>query len=369
MRIGVPKERKQGENRVALTPAGAHALVQAGHAVTVETEAGLSSGFSDAEYNRAGAKIGDWESCWLSELVVKVKEPIESEIPFFRKGLLLFSYLHLAATRSLTEALVSQEVTALAYETLQLPDGSLPLLIPMSEVAGRVAVQAGAHFLENAQGGSGILLGGVPGVPPGRVIIVGGGTVGTQAARIASGMGAEVLLFDQNAVRLRFLDDLFGGRIRTAVVTPYYLEEEFQRADLVVGAVLVPGARAPKLLSRQIIQRMRRGSVVMDISIDQGGCVETVTHPTTHDNPVFSVDGILHYAVTNIPAAVPRTSTIALTNATLPWILILASAGAAAAKTNPDLCSAINTIGGEVSCPGVAEAFGRKAVDPKKILR
>ena len=233
MRIGVPKERKQGENRVALTPAGAHALVQAGHTVTVETEAGLSSGFSDAEYNRAGAKIGDGESCWHSELVVKVKEPIESEIPFFRKGLLLFSYLHLAATRSLTDALVSQGVTALAYETLQLPDGSLPLLIPMSEVAGRVAVQAGAHFLENAQGGSGILLGGVPGVPPGRVIIVGGGTVGTQAARIASGMGAEVLLFDQNSVRLRFLDDLFGGRIRTAVVTPYYLQEELQRADLV----------------------------------------------------------------------------------------------------------------------------------------
>ncbi|MGD9895782.1 MAG: alanine dehydrogenase [Candidatus Methylacidiphilaceae bacterium] len=369
MRIGVPKERKQGEDRVALTPAGAHALVQAGHSVTMESEAGLLSGFCDAEYTRAGARIGDWESCWQSDLVVKVKEPADSEIPFFRKGLLLFSYLHLAANRSLTTAMVSQGVTALAYETLQLSDGSLPLLIPMSEVAGRVAVQAGAHFLENAQGGSGILLGGVPGVPPGRVVIVGGGTVGTQAARIASGMGAEVLLFDQNPVRLRFLDDLFGGRIRTAVVTPYYLEEELQRADLAIGAVLVPGARAPKVLSRRMIQRMRRGSVVMDISIDQGGCIETVTHPTTHDDPVFSVDGILHYAVTNIPAAVPRTSAFALTNATLPWILILASSGIAAAKTNPDLRSAINTIEGEVTCPGVAEAFGWKAADPEKILR
>ncbi|VVM07249.1 alanine dehydrogenase [Methylacidimicrobium cyclopophantes] len=368
MRIGVPKERKTGENRVALTPAGAHTLVQAGHLVTVETEAGLVSGFSDTEYTRAGARIGSWEECWRADLVVKVKEPVESEVAFFRKGLLLFSYLHLAANRSLTETMVSQGVTALAYETLQLPDGSLPLLIPMSEVAGRVAVQAGAHFLENAQGGSGILLGGVPGVPPGRVVVVGGGTVGTQAARIASGMGAEVLLFDQSSVRLRFLDDLFGGRIRTAVVTPYYLEEELQRADLAIGAVLVPGARAPKVISREMIQQMRRGSVVMDISIDQGGCVETVTHPTTHDDPVFSVDGILHYAVGNIPSAVPRTSTFALTNATLPWVLTLASAGIAATETNPELLSAINTMAGEVTCPGVAEAFGWKAVDPKKIL-
>lgn len=369
MRIGIPKERKKGENRVALTPAGAHALVQAGHTVLIEKEAGLLSGFSDAEYSRAGANIGDWEGCWQSDLVVKVKEPVDSEIAFLRKGLLLFSYLHLAANRPLTEAMVARGVTALAYETLQLPDGSLPLLIPMSEVAGRVAVQAGAHFLESAQGGSGILLGGVPGVPPGRVVVIGGGTVGTQAARIAAGMGAEVLLFDQSPVRLRFLDDLFGGRIRTAVVTPYYLEEELQRADLAVGAVLVPGARAPKVVSRRMVQQMRRGSVVMDISIDQGGCMETVTHATTHDDPIFSVEGILHYAVANIPSAVPRTSTFALTNATLPWIQILASEGIAAAKTNREIRSAINTVGGEITCPGVAEAFGGKAADPKKLLR
>ncbi len=369
MRIGIPKERKEGENRVALTPAGAHALVQAGHTITVEREAGLLSGFSDMEYSRAGAQIGDWEGCWQSDLVAKVKEPAESELAFLRKGLLLFSYLHLAASRSLTEAMVSRGVTAFAYETLQLSDGSLPLLIPMSEVAGRVAVQAGAHFLESAQGGSGILLGGVPGVPPGRVVVLGGGTVGTQAARIAAGMGAEVLLFDQSPIRLRFLDDLFGGRIRTSVVTPYYLEEELQRADLVIGAVLVPGSRAPKVVSRQMVRQMRRGSVVMDVSIDQGGCIETVTHPTTHDDPVFSVDGILHYAVANIPSAVPRTSTFALTNATLPWILTLASEGIASAKTHAELRSAINTIGGEVTCPGVAEAFGWKAIDPKRILR
>ncbi|CAB4244460.1 Alanine dehydrogenase 2 [Methylacidimicrobium sp. AP8] len=369
MHIGVPKERKRGENRVALTPAGVHALVQAGHAVTVEEEAGLLSGFSDAEYSRAGGRIGDWEECWRADLVVKVKEPDDSELAFLREGLLLFSYLHLAANRRLTEALASRGVTSLAYETLQLSDGSLPLLIPMSEVAGRVAVQAGAHFLESAQGGSGILLGGVPGVRPGRVVVIGGGTVGTQAARIAAGMGAEVLLFDQSPVRLRLLDDLFGGRIRTAVVTPYYLEEELQRADLVIGAVLVPGALAPKIVSRRMVQQMRRGSVVMDISIDQGGCIETVTHATTHDDPVFSVDGILHYAVANIPAAVPRTSTFALTNATLPWIRILAAEGIAAAKTHPELRSAINTLGGKVTCPGVAEAFGWQAADLDKILR
>ncbi|MBX6395542.1 MAG: alanine dehydrogenase, partial [Alicyclobacillaceae bacterium] len=331
MKVGVPKEIKEREFRVGLTPAGVKALSDAGHEVVVEQGAGEGSGIPDEEYVRAGARIGTREEAWSADLVVKVKEPRPEEYRYFRENMLLFTYLHLAADRPLTEALLDSGVTAVAYETIQLDGGGLPLLAPMSEVAGRMAVQVGARFLEKPHGGEGILLGGVPGVPPARVVIVGGGTVGTQAAKMAVGLGADVTIFDIDGARLRALDDLFGGRVKTVMSNAYNLAEAVRTADLVIGAVLIPGARAPKLVTREMVAQMRPGSVIVDVAVDQGGCVETADRVTTHDDPAYLVYGVVHYAVANMPGAVPRTSTFALTNATLPYVLKLASGGVRAA--------------------------------------
>ncbi|TFE71270.1 alanine dehydrogenase [Methylacidiphilum caldifontis] len=357
MHIGIPKEIKQGEYRVSLSPSGARRLVELGHSVYIEKNAGEGSGYTNEDYCRAGAQIVPTEEAWNNELVIKVKEPLQEEYHYFRKNMMLFAFLHLAANRQLTEILLQKEVTSFAYETLQLPDGSLPLLIPMSEIAGRVAIQHGARILEKNHGGAGILLGGVPGVEPARVAIVGGGTVGSNAMKMALGLGADVTVFDSDLKRLRFLDDLFGARIKTIMATPYAVEERIQSFDLLIGAVLNPGAKSPKVITRQMIKKMKPGSAVMDISIDQGGCIETVDKPTTHDNPTFVKDGVIHYAVANIPATVPKTATAALTNATFYWIELLANNGLAAAQYNPSIKTAINTIKGELSCRAVAETF------------
>lgn len=358
MRIGIPKEIKEGENRVSLSPACVRSLVESGHTVLVELDAGRESGFTNEEYLKAGALLVSAEEAWGSDLVVKVKEPLGTEYRFFRKSMILFTFLHLAANRRLTEALLEKEVTAIAYETLKLPDGTLPLLIPMSEIAGRVAIQHAARILERNHGGMGILLGGVPGVEPARVAIVGGGTVGTNALKMALGLGADLTVFDICLKKLRLLDDLFGGKIKTIMANPYTIEERISSFDLLIGAVLNPGAKSPKVISKQMIEKMRPGSVVMDISIDQGGCIETIDKPTTHDNPTFIKSGIIHYAVANIPAAVPRTATYALTNATFYWINLLANHGLIATKYDPAIKTAINTIRGELTCKAVAEAFG-----------
>ncbi|QSR87271.1 alanine dehydrogenase [Candidatus Methylacidiphilum infernorum] len=358
MRIGIPKEIKKGENRVSLIPSGARRLVESGHSVYVEKNAGEGSGFSDEDYAKAGAFIVSAEEAWNCELIVKVKEPQPSEYRYLKKNLLLFAFLHLAANRELTMVLLEREVISFAYETLRLPDGSLPLLIPMSEIAGRVAIQHGARILEKNQGGMGILLGGVPGVEPARVAIIGGGTVGTNAMKMALGLGAEITVFDCDLKKLRYLDDLLGGRIKTVMANPYAIEERIQSFDLLIGAVLNPGAKSPKVITKQMIQKMKPGSAVMDISIDQGGCIETIDNPTTLDNPTFIKDGVIHYAVANIPASVPKTATAALTNATFYWIDLLANHGLEAVQFNPSIKTAINTIYGELTCRAVAEAFG-----------
>ncbi|MCX7622556.1 MAG: alanine dehydrogenase [Thermomicrobium sp.] len=358
--IGIPKEVKPREYRVAQPPHGVRELVRHGHTVLVERGAGLGSGFDDEQYASAGATlVDDAASVWnRAELVVKVKEPIESEFVYLRPGLILFTFLHLAANEALARALVEREVTAIAYETVQLPDGSLPLLAPMSEVAGRLAVQVGAYYLMEPYGGRGVLLGGVPGVPPGRVVVIGGGTVGTNAAQMALGLGAEVLLFDVNIERLRYLEAVLHGRFQTRMSSEQALAEAVREADLVIGAVLIPGARAPKLVSREMVRSMRRGSVIVDVSIDQGGCVETA-RPTTHDAPVYDVDGVLHYMVTNMPGAVPRTSTFALSNVTLRYVLELADLGfAAAVRRDRALANGVNVCRGKITHPAVAEALG-----------
>lgn len=360
MIIGIPKEVKPREYRVAQPPHGVRELVRHGHTVLVERGAGLGSGFDDEQYASAGATlVDDAASVWnRAELVVKVKEPIESEFVYLRPGLILFTFLHLAANEALARALVEREVTAIAYETVQLPDGSLPLLAPMSEVAGRLAVQVGAYYLMEPYGGRGVLLGGVPGVPPGRVVVIGGGTVGTNAAQMALGLGAEVLLFDVNIERLRYLEAVLHGRFQTRMSSEQALAEAVREADLVIGAVLIPGARAPKLVSREMVRSMRRGSVIVDVSIDQGGCVETA-RPTTHDAPVYDVDGVLHYMVTNMPGAVPRTSTFALSNVTLRYVLELADLGfAAAVRRDRALANGVNVCRGKITHPAVAEALG-----------
>ncbi|MCY0885263.1 MAG: alanine dehydrogenase, partial [Firmicutes bacterium] len=329
MRIGVPKEIKPDEDRVALTPAGVLALTRAGHQVLVEQGAGTGSGFADAEYLQAGARLlPEAAAVWSeAEMVVKVKEPLPEEYRYFRADLVLFTYLHLAAAPELTRALVESGLGAVAYETVQLEDGSLPLLTPMSEVAGRMAPQVGAQFLERPQGGRGILLGGVPGVLPGRVVIIGGGIVGTNAARIAVGLGADVTLIDINPERLRQLDDLFHGSVRTLMSNEYNIAEAVRTADLLIGAVLIPGARAPHLVSEAMVASMAPGSVIVDVAIDQGGSIATIDRATTHSHPTYIRHGVVHYAVANIPGAVPRTSTLALTNATLPYIRRLADRG------------------------------------------
>ncbi|OFW81132.1 MAG: alanine dehydrogenase, partial [Alicyclobacillus sp. RIFOXYA1_FULL_53_8] len=327
MIIGIPKEIKNNENRVAITPAGVHVLVNAGHAVHVETTAGVGSGFRDETYQAAGAMIvSSATDVWShADMVMKVKEPLPSEYAYFRSDLVLFTYLHLAPEPELTKALMESGVTAIAYETVQLPDGSLPLLTPMSEVAGRMSIQIGAHFLEKAHGGRGELLGGVPGVPPSRVVIVGGGIVGTNAARIAVGLGAQVTVLDTNLPRLRYLDDVFGSQIRTVMSNAYNLRDQIEACDLLVGAVLIPGARAPKLVSADMVKGMNAGGVIVDVAIDQGGSIETIDRITTHADPVYEKYGVVHYAVANMPGAVPRTSTLALTNVTIPYAVALAN--------------------------------------------
>lgn len=361
MIIGIPKEIKNNENRVALTPGGAAVLRQAGHSVIVEAGAGAGSGFSDDEYAKEGAELlpSAAEVWGKTEMIMKVKEPLPAEFGFFREGLTLFTYLHLAAEPKLTEALVQHKVTAIAYETIQLPSGGLPLLTPMSEVAGRMSVQVGAQFLEKNYGGRGILLGGVPGVPPADVIILGGGIVGTNAAKMALGLGANVVVIERSAERLRYLDDVFHGRIRTLMSNPYNIANAVQKADLLIGAVLIPGAKAPKLVSEDMVRQMKPGAVIVDVAVDQGGSIATVDRVTTHSAPTYEKHGVLHYAVANMPGAVPRTSTLALTNVTIGYALELAGKGVTRALYgNPPLKLGVNTYQGHVTYPAVAEAVG-----------
>jgi alanine dehydrogenase len=361
MIIGVPKEVKDHETRVGLVPSGVTALREAGHDVVVESNAGEGSSITDREYMQAGAHIveGAAEVWNKAGLVVKVKEPQPSEYAHFREGLILFTYLHLAPLPALTDQLLASRVNGVAYETIRETDGSLPLLTPMSEVAGRMSVQVGAQYLEKPSGGRGILLGGVPGVAPANVVILGGGIVGTNAAKIAVGMGAHVTIIDRSLNRLRELDDIFGGNVVTLASNAWTIGENLKTADLVVGAVLIPGASAPKLVRRQMIANMKRGAVVVDVAIDQGGCFET-SHATTHTEPIYFVDGVLHYCVSNMPAAVPHTSTFALTNATFPYLLELASRGLeAACEQHAALREGVNTYNGYVTHGGVAESQGR----------
>lgn len=361
MKIGVPKEIKENENRVALTPAGAKMLAAEGHEVWIEQGAGENSGFSDEEYVDAQAKVSVsaaevWDS---AEMIMKVKEPLASEFMHFRPGMILFTYLHLAAAKPLAAQLMEKKVTAIAYETIQLASGALPLLTPMSEVAGRMAVQVGAQFLETFYGGRGVLLGGVPGVPPADVVIIGGGTVGTNAAKMALGLGANVAILDRSMERMRYLDDIFGSRVSTLMSNPHNVEQAVQRADLLIGAVLIPGARSPKIVSEQMVKKMKNGAVIVDVAVDQGGSIETIDRVTSHSDPIYMKHGVLHYAVANIPGAVPRTSTFALTNATLPYALQLAKQGLKEALIqHTPLQSGVNTWDGHVTHQAVASSLG-----------
>ena len=362
MIIGVPKEIKDHETRVGLVPSGVTALREAGHEVLVETHAGEGSSLTDQEYVEAGATVLPTASdVWQrADLVVKVKEPQKAEYDHFRPGLILFTYLHLAPLPELTEKLVAAKVSGVAYETIRERDGSLPLLTPMSEVAGRMSVQVGAQYLERPSGGRGILLGGVPGVAPANVVILGGGIVGINAAKIAIGMGAHVAIIDRNLNRLRELDDIFNGQIVTLASNAWTITENLKTADLVVGAVLIPGASAPRLVRREMISKMKRGAVVVDVAIDQGGCFET-SHATTHTEPIYFVDGVLHYCVSNMPAAVPHTSTLALTNATFPYLLELANHGLEeACQRHASLREGVNTYKGHVTYKGVGESQSRE---------
>lgn len=361
MIIGVPKEIKQDEYRVSVTPAGANEMTAAGHTVLVEDSAGTGSGLANEQYEKVGARITSRDQIFQqAELVIKVKEPLPEEWSLLREGQILYTYLHLAPAPKLADALMERKVTAIAYETVELPDKSLPLLIPMSEVAGRMAIYEGAKYLEREYSGRGVLLGGVPGVDPGHVVIVGGGIVGSNAAKMAIGTGATVTLLDVNLQRLRYLDDIYGGRLKTLMSNKLTIQETIRTADLVVGAVLIPGAKAPRLISREMISAMRPGSVIVDVGIDQGGILET-SRPTTHSNPIFTVDGVIHYCVANMPGAVARTSTYALTNATLPYALLLAKKGfKEAIKENQALRLGVNVYRGHVTHPTVAKALGRE---------
>ncbi len=362
MIIGVPREIKSGEQRVALTPPGARALVEGKHQVIVERGAGLGSSIRDEEYTREGATLASVEEVWhQAELILKVKEPVPAEYPRIRPGQILFTYLHLAPAPELARALLASGVIAIAYETVQRADGTLPLLAPMSEVAGRLSVQEGAFFLTKARGGRGILLAGVPGVPPGNIVVLGAGTVGVNAARLALGLGADVSILDINLDRLRAVDDLFHGRVITLVSNSFNISQVLRRADLLVGAVLVTGALAPVLVTKEMVASMKEGSVIVDVAVDQGGTVETI-HPTTLSDPTYLVSGVVHYGVANMPALVPRTSTFALTNATLPYALELAGKGlAGAVRDNAPLAKGVNIWRGRVVHPAVAEALGEPA--------
>lgn len=360
MIIGIPKEIKNNENRVALTPAGAKELVKRGHTVYVQHTAGENSGFPDSAYVEAGAQIlpSISDVYQIAEMIVKVKEPIAAEYSLVRKGQLVFTYFHFASDEKLTLAMMDSGSICLAYETVENPDGTLPLLIPMSEVAGRMSIQEGARFLEKPQGGKGILLGGVPGVKPARVLVLGGGIVGHSAALMAAGLGADVTIADISLPRLRYLEQIMPANVKTLYSSTHNIEAELPYTDLVIGAVLIPGAKAPHLITKDMLQRMKPGSVLVDVAIDQGGCFET-SHPTTHADPVYTIDDIVHYCVANIPGAVPQTSTLALTNATLPYVLELADKGwKEACKEDKSLYPGLNIIEGKIVYPAVAEAFG-----------
>ncbi len=359
MQIGLPKEIKNNENRVALTPAGVAELVKHKHTVYVQSQAGIGSGLSDADYIEAGAKILPTieEVYSIADMIVKVKEPIEKEYKLIKENQIVFTYFHYASYKPLLDAMLQQKAICIAYETVTKTDGSLPLLIPMSEVAGRMSIQEGAKYLEKPMGGRGILLGGVPGVKPAKVVILGGGIVGTQAAKIASGMGAEVVIMDISLKRLRELDDIMPKNVQTVMSNHYNIVAEIKDADLVIGGVLIPGAKAPHLITRDMLKLMKPGTVLVDVAVDQGGCIETCK-PTTHENPTFEIDGIIHYCVANMPGAVPYTSTLALTNATLPYVIQLANKGwKKACIENVELKKGLNSIGDKIVFKGVSEAF------------
>ncbi len=359
MTVGVPAEIKNNENRVALTPAGVTELTKLGHSVVVQSNAGLNSGFPDQEYASAGAEIllGIENIYNTADLIVKVKEPIEQEYELVKEGQILFTYFHFASSSTLTKAMLDKKAICIAYETVEKADKSLPLLVPMSEVAGRMAVQEGTKYLEKPFGGKGVLLGGVPGVRPGKVVILGGGIVGTQAAKMAAGLGAQVTILDVNLPRLRYLAEIMPANVVTLFSNNYNIQMAIQEADLVIGAVLIPGAKAPRLITREMLKLMQAGTVLVDVAVDQGGCIETCT-PTTHEQPTFIIDGIVHYCVANMPGAVPYTSTLALTNATLPYVLQLANKGwQKAIADNQELMKGLNIVRGKVLHAGVAEAF------------
>ena len=371
MIIGVPKEIKNNENRVGLTPAGVSALTKAGHKLFVQATAGLGSGFSDEEYKKAGAtmlKTID-EVYKKAEMIIKVKEPIKQEYGLIKAGQLLFTYFHFASYEPLTKAMIKSKAVCLAYETVEKPDRSLPLLVPMSEVAGRMSIQEGAKYLEKPMGGRGILLGGVPGVRPANVLVLGGGIVGTQAAKMAAGLGADVTLMDVSLPRLRQLDDLLPANVKTVYSNEYNIREAIKNSDLIVGAVLIPGAKAPSLITRDMLKTMKPGTVMVDVAIDQGGCFET-SKATTHQDPIYVIDGVIHYCVANMPGAVPYTSTLALTNATLPYALQLANKGwKKACVENEEFKPGLNVVDGKVVYKGVAEAFNLKYTDVKEVLK
>ena len=371
MRIGCPKEIKAQEHRVGLTPAGVYALVRAGHEVYMEDNAGLASGFPNEEYVAEGAQIlaTAREVYDIADMIVKVKEPLEPEYELMHEGQIMFTYLHLAPDPEQTQALLRKKVTGIAYETVQLPDRSLPLLSPMSEVAGRLSIQTGARLLECNCGGRGVLLGGVTGVERANVVIVGGGNVGTNAAKMAVGLGANVTVIDLNAKRLAYLDDIFGGRVQTLLSNPYNIARAVKNADLVVGCVLIPGAKAPKLVTEEMVKSMRPGSVLVDVAIDQGGSIETIDRITTHADPYFVKHGVIHYSVANMPGAVPRTSTLALTGATLPYALKIANLGAEeACRRDPALMKGLNTYNGHLTFKAVADDQGLEYTDPTTLF-
>jgi len=370
MVIGVPKEIKSDEHRVAVTPAGVEALSREGHEVIVEAGAGLGSGFTDDFYEKAGARVEpSVADVWAeAELILKVKEPTSPEWPRLRRGQVVFTYFHFAASEELTRAVIESGAVAIAYETVELPNGQLPLLTPMSEIAGRMAVQEGAKYLEKPQGGLGVLLGGVPGVLPGKVLILGGGVVGTNAAKMAAGLGARVGIMDINLDRLRYLDDVMPKNVHTLFSTRYAIRKQIEDSDLVIGAVLIPGAKAPSLIVEDDLKLMRPGTVIVDVAVDQGGCVETI-RPTTHQNPVYTVRGVIHYGVTNMPGGVPRSSTLALTNATLPYVMALAAKGwRRACASDPALRAGVNVVDGHVTYRGVADAFGLRCRSVDEML-
>ena len=368
MRIGLPKEIKDNENRVGMTPGAVKALTRRGHQVFVQSGAGVGSSLSDEEYQSAGAEIVPYaEDAWAAQMVVKVKEPIASEYQYLRSDLILFTYLHLASDKPLTEALLASGTTGIAYETVQTVNGQLPLLTPMSEVAGRMATQVGATYLQKSHGGRGVLMGGVPGVAPANVVILGAGIVGTNAARVAVGLGAQVTVLDISHDRLKYLDDIYRGQLQTRISDEYNIEEVICEADLVIGAVLIPGGRAPWLITRNMLPTMPKGSVIVDVAVDQGGCVET-TRATTHSNPTYEIEGVVHYCVANMPGAVPRTSTFALNNQTAVYTLHLANEGLNAVRKDKALQYGLNTYRGTLTYAAVAEAFGLEHADPLKAL-